>query len=273
MNKVVEKLCNAELEEPRDWELGDFHVALYTQKKRDHDANQDSIGLMSDGEGVTIIAVADGVGGHAQGDVASKIAIEQVLSTVEKAAPSASYQAEILKAFEKANRKVLELNSGAATTLIVMELTKEWVRYYCAGDSALEVLGGRGKTKYRSVGHSSLDLAVEAGLVESHDAPVESDLRNTITNMVGSKDMRIEMGARYYLDSQDVVVMGSDGLFDNVITDEVLTGVKAKDSLKVCQALAADAQRQMYHPEQADADRYSKPDDISIAVAMRSRTG
>ncbi len=269
MSLVVEKFCNVHMNEPIEYKTDDFSVAVFTQKKREHDQNEDSLGVVIQGGGNSIVAVADGVGGHKQGEVASMIAIDEIIKAVGQEAPKDCYQSQILHAFDQANLRILGLNNGAGTTLIVMELTPEWVRYYCAGDSAVEVVGGKGKKKYRSIGHSSFDLAIEAGIIDESkkQTNINPELRNTITNVVGAKDMRIEIGSKHRLDDRDVIVMGSDGLFDNVMTDKVLQKIRSKTPLKVCLSLVEAANHQMYQSEPSES--YSKPDDLSLIVAMR----
>src|SRR5690606_1302100 len=100
----------------------------------------------------------------------------------------------ILDAVEEANSNVLSLNRGAATTLAIAEIVGRQLRGYHVGDSELIGVGQRGRIKLRVVPHSPTGFAVEAGLMDEAEA-VQHDQRHVLFNVIGSPDMRIEIGA------------------------------------------------------------------------------
>ena len=77
-----------------------------------------------------LVAVADGVGGQQAGDEAARIAIESIAGTVQKKQAHQSMRDSILDGIEQANRRVLAMGSGAATTVVVAELQQDQLRTY-----------------------------------------------------------------------------------------------------------------------------------------------
>src|SRR5690606_21165029 len=110
-----------------------------------------------------------------------------------RADESASLRPAILDAIEEANRAVIDLARGAATTLVVAEIVARRLRSYHVGDSELFAVGQRGRIKRRVVPHSPTGFAVEAGLMDEDEA-VQHDQRHVLFNAIGAEDMRVEIG-------------------------------------------------------------------------------
>ena len=111
-------------------------------------ANEDAAAVIPLDERSAVIVVADGLGGAASGDQASRLAVEALIRSVEHVGPdSEELRTAILNGFEQANRDVQTLGGGAATTLAVVEIHDGAVRPYHVGDSAILVTGQRGRVK------------------------------------------------------------------------------------------------------------------------------
>ncbi len=85
------------------------------------------------------------------------------------------------------------------------------LRCYHVGDSELLAVGQRGRIKQRVVPHSPTGFAVEAGLLDEDEA-VRHDQRHVLFNVIGSLDMRVEVGPALELAARDTVLLASDGL-------------------------------------------------------------
>jgi len=266
VTKTKDVFFNEDMEELAEFTNGDYSLAGITCKNRNNDHNEDSFGIFKPSKSVTVIAVADGAGGHNNGEEASKTTIIELQKILSNTREKNSYRSEILDAFDRANDVIIEKLNGAATTLLVVELHSDWFKYYCAGDSAVEVVGGKGKQKFRSVGHSSFDMVLEAG-VDMSEVEDEADLRNTITNCVGSTSMRVEVGPKFTLDPRDVIVVGSDGLFDNVDLNTYVNTISRSNVKSVCKDLLDRSLEKMYKPDNNDG--YSKPDDVTIVTIKK----
>ena len=197
--------------------------ALRTSKP----TNEDSAAIIQLGDDSFVLAVADGVGGSVAGREASNAAV-RTLSRVLTKLPDETPQLRpaILDAVEEANKTVLGLARGAATTLVVAQLDATRLRSYHVGDSELLAVGQRGRIKQRVVPHSPTGFAVEAGLLDEDEA-VQHDQRHVLFNVIGSSDMRVEVGPALQLAVRDTVLLASDGLFDNLFIDEIVDTIRS----------------------------------------------
>ena len=92
--------------------------------------------------------------------------------------------------------------------------------------------------------------------------------RHLVLNAVGSPDMRIEMGAHIDLAPLDTVLVASDGLFDNLRTEEIVECIRKGPLVEGVAKLAADAHERMTQPK---ANAPSKPDDLTV-IAFRMKS-
>jgi serine/threonine protein phosphatase PrpC len=150
----------------------------------------------------------------------------------------------ILDAMEAANKTVLGLARGAATTLVVAQLDATRLRSYHVGDSELLAVGQRGRIKQRVVPHSPTGFAVEAGLLDEDEA-VQHDQRHVLFNVIGSSDMRVEVGPALQLAARDTVLLASDGLFDNLYIDEIVDTIRSGPLVAAADRLVERVQARM----------------------------
>jgi serine/threonine protein phosphatase PrpC len=239
-------------------------AAAYTARCPDREGPNEDVGAVIPLDQTrAILAVADGMGGPPGGAQAASIAIDALIATVQKAAADgADLRALVLNGFETANDRLLELGVGSGTTLAVVELDGGTVRSYHAGDSVILIVGQRGKIKLQTVAHSPVGYAVEAGLLDAAEAIHHED-RHIVSNIVGSPEMRIEIGPSLTLAPRDTIILGSDGLFDNLHVEEVVQIVRKGPLPEAAQALADLARQRMLRPESGQP---SKPDDLTFIV-------
>jgi len=230
-------------------------------------ANEDAAGSIDLGGGCGVLALADGLGGQPAGARASRVAVETVLSAVGAAAAVQGHLREaILNGFETANERIRGMGVGAGTTLAVVELRGAAARTYHVGDSEILVVGQRGRVRLQTVSHSPTGYGVHAGLIDQREALGHQE-RHLLSNLVGSAEMRIEIGPVLQLRPRDVVLLGSDGLFDNVHVEEIVETVRRGRLLRGGTALARHGAERMAgtQPEQP-----SKPDDLTFLLFRRS---
>lgn len=226
--------------------------------------NEDAAAVVSGSPASTLLAVADGFGGGPAGERASHLAISEVASGAERVpSDEKSLRASILDGFEAANRKILELGIGAATTLATVGIENGVVRPFHSGDSSILLLGGRGKIKWQSVAHSPAGYALASGWVGEREARDHEEAQ-VVSNYLGSTEMRIEIGPELRLAPRDTILVASDGLTDNLSLDEVSNELSGgRPLLEAVGALARRARRRMDSPR-------GKPDDLTL-VAFRPR--
>jgi serine/threonine protein phosphatase PrpC len=225
--------------------------------------NEDAAAVIPVADGSLVLAVADGVGGTPAGREASNLAVSTLASALGGLpAETVQLRPAILDALEETNRAVLELGRGAATTLVVAQIDALGMRCYHVGDSELLVVGQRGRIKQRIVPHSPTGFAVEAGLLDEDEA-IQHEQRHVLFNVVGSPDMRVEVGAAAKLAPRDTLLLASDGLFDNLFLDEIVDSIRKGPLERAADTLVERARRRM---EGVVADRPCKPDDLTIVL-------
>jgi serine/threonine protein phosphatase PrpC len=230
-------------------EAGRASVFSTSSPASDDRANQDSALSMVAGDAV-VLAVADGAGGLPAGGRASRLAIECLEAAIDGS--TKELRSRILDGFDDANRAVLDLGLGAGTTLVAVEIRGSVLRTYHVGDSQALVVGQRGKRKKVTLAHGPVGYQVEAGVLDHSEAMHHEDLA-VVTNLVGTADMRIELGAPLELAPLDTVVLGSDGLFDNltldVITDIVKSGPLEEVATELVRRCLARMSSDKGHPD------------------------
>ncbi|MCB9881888.1 MAG: serine/threonine-protein phosphatase [Planctomycetes bacterium] len=249
-------------------EIGNGHVVVLSRRSPAKETENEDAALVLPLEGDrAVLAVADGMGGLPAGGEASRIALTQlaeVVATREK--EGGELRHAILDGFDQANRAVLAMGVGAATTLAVVEIMGSTMRSYHVGDSAIVLVGQRGKLKHQSVAHSPVGYAIEAGVIDEEEA-IDHDERHVVSNAVGDTEMRLEIGPVLVMAPRDTLVIASDGLFDNLRTREICDAVRVGPILRCGQRLAqASAQRM----GGTDAEHPSKPDDLTFLLFRRA---
>ena len=225
--------------------------------------NEDAAGVFCVDSRRGILVVADGMGGAAAGERASAEAIGALRRALRRGgADGEELRSHLLDAFEDANQRILALGIGAATTLCVGELDGTCLRIYHAGDSAALVVGQRGRIKLQTIAHSPVGYAVESGLIDEADALHHGE-RHIVSNVIGSREMRIEIGSRIRLAPRDSALIASDGLFDNVSLDEITASIRFGPIQEAALRLAEIAVQRMQSPR---AGEPSKSDDLSFVL-------
>jgi serine/threonine protein phosphatase PrpC len=265
-------LIEAQLANVASFEFQGGTAAVFTNRSPQKETpNEDVAALWPVGPSSGVLAVADGLGGHAGGERASRLAIETIQKSLQESAASRAdatepvdLRAGILNGIEAANEAVRELGTGAATTLALVEIQDGIIRPYHVGDSAILVTGQRGKVKLQTIPHSPIGYAVEAGLMEEEEA-IHHESRHVISNVIGSDQMRIEIGPPTQLAPRDTLLLASDGLFDNLLPDEIVETIRSGPLDEALGTLVQTAQERMAGPT---GDAPSKPDDLTV-IAFR----
>jgi serine/threonine protein phosphatase PrpC len=228
---AVEIVAGAERLEPRAQPFLQGRVALFSVRAPEKASiNEDAAALISIDDRNGLIVIADGLGGHADGALASRMAIDELIDATRDVMDSGGALREaVLQGIDAANQAIMALGNGAATTLAVTEITDAGMRTYHVGDSSILVTGQRGLLKQQTIQHSPIGHAVESGLLDEAGA-MQSEERHLVSNVVGSTDMRVELGPLRKLAVFDTVVMASDGLADNLMIEEII-GIVRKGPL------------------------------------------
>lgn len=171
-----------------------------------------------------LFAVADGMGGHAAGEIASQVAIETLArhyaaSDAENLA--AVLQQSVAAASEAVYRRSRELGVDMmGTTLVCAAVRDDQVYIAHAGDSRAYLL--RGETlQALTQDHSLVGEQVRQGLLTEDEAR-ESDLRGIVTRALGMKPRVLaDITGPLTLRADDVILLCSDGVCGYVPEDQM----------------------------------------------------
>ncbi len=228
------------------------HVAV-TDVGRKRKGNEDSLFVNPEQK---LFVVADGMGGHAAGEVASKVAVDSINEFVcltsgdeEITWPfglddNISYDGNRLKtAVRYAHRKVLEATreradyEGMATTVAAVLVDGSQANLAHVGDSRV-YLHHAGELSQLTSDHSWVNEQIQSGII-SADQARSHPLRNVVTRALGGKaDLQVDMQL-HAMESGDTLLLCSDGLTTMLPDDEInqVLNEAAGDVKKAAQAL------------------------------------
>ncbi len=225
--------------------------------------NEDAAGVFLLGEDAIVLVVADGAGGLRGGELASDMALKEFAAELEAVVTDGGpVRNAVLNGIEAANRAVCDLAIGAATTLAAVEIEGGRARTYHVGDSGVLVTGQRGKLKHSTTAHSPTGYAVEAGVLDEEQA-LHHEERHLVSNVIGAPDMHIELGPALVLSPRDTVLVASDGLLDNLRTEELVEFARRGPLARAARSLAQRASERMEHD---GGEAPSKPDDLTLLL-------
>lgn len=203
--------------------------------------NEDTI-FISDNTGFlkNLFIVADGMGGHNAGEIASHDAIEQFNSFIKKQTALGHSRHDILdlliEAVNYCNLKIFEKSGGEAelsgmgTTMTVAVIFENKLYVTHVGDSRLYIFRNN-KLRQVTKDHSFVMEMVKQGKMTKEEAAVHPN-RNIITRAVGtSKKIEIDTVIET-LEKDDVILMCSDGL-SAMVCDADIEKILNKDDLSL----------------------------------------
>jgi len=202
--------------------------------------------------GRTVFAVADGLGGHQGGEVASAMAVEPLAALDGRAFADADEAAEALTAaIRAANQAILQRGRsdpelwGMGTTVTAAAVAHDRVLQLAhVGDSRAYLLRKGAPLRQLTTDHTVVAEAVERGLLTRQQAAIHPQ-RGVVTRAVGlDPDVLVDLPEPLELEPGDQVLLCSDGLTE-VVDDEQIAGVLAEqvDGGDACGTLIAAANR------------------------------
>lgn len=209
------------------WEIAsESTVGLSPQRLH----NEDSYGItQSDYEtsGILVLAaLADGMGGLAQGEVASRLAVKTVIDGLSGQLENIQNNREgwLVSLVEQANAVVSEKvqNGGTTLSLVLLESRKMSIAH--VGDSRIYFVRDR-EIRQLSEDHSLVALLVASGQISEAESQQHPD-RNVLTKSLGAKK-RLSQGyvqtvTDIELQDGDVILLCSDGVWDLVNDQELM---------------------------------------------------
>ena len=184
--------------------------------------------------------VADGMGGHAKGDIASQMIVD-AMTRLHEGTNLCRYLDDIEDRMLEVNRKLIEKANASAkqatigSTVVMMLAYDKYCIYIWAGDSRLYRLRD-GMLRQITTDHSQVELYVEQGMISREEA-LDHPHGNMITRAIGATeqlflDMDIQEMA-----SNDRYLLCSDGLTKHIPDPEIQDLLQEGDSEEVCKTL------------------------------------
>lgn len=261
-------VCDGNMQAPKYELLETGSVAIFSQRSREKESpNEDSAVVIPLGNRGVVLAVADGVGGMPDGQHASRVALETLVETIGNARETTRLRISILDAIEKANRRILAMKAGA-TTLAIAQIVDHRLRTYHVGDSEVILVGGGGVLKLQTLSHGPVAYGVHCGLIDPIEA-MAHESRNLVSNVVGDREMRIEIGPTRRLAVRDVVMLCSDGITDNLTVSEVADRISGKPIEAAAESIVEGLQKR----REQNGDGVFKEDDATFLIYRRNRAG
>ncbi len=214
----------------------DYYYLTDPGKVRTH--NEDSVIIVKNDMGEYLLAVADGMGGHKGGEIASSIAISHIgkrfkeLSSIGTKEDAISWiKAEV----SESNRLIYKYteenpeSAGMGTTLVLAVLTKEFLLFGNIGDSSGYVYKDKMIHKITN-DHTLVNLLVKSGELTPEEAK-DHPRKNVLMRALGAST-KVEMDIFDVETNIDGIFLCSDGLTNMLDNNQIAKVLSEKISIE-----------------------------------------
>ena len=199
---------------------------------RDH--NEDSVIIIKNSDDAILMAVADGMGGHRAGEVASSIAISCLSARFRESffkMKKASAVEWIKDCYDEINSRIFKYteenpeSAGMGTTLVMAIITKEYILFGNTGDSSGFIMKDK-KLRKVTYDHKYVNCLIERGEITKEEA-INHPKRNILMHALGISDP-IKVDAFDCSMDVDEILLCSDGL-TTMLSEEQIEKVLLED--------------------------------------------
>lgn len=206
-----------------------------TGRVRSH--NEDSVTIVKNASGEHLMIVADGMGGHRAGEIASSMVVTQIgtrfsnLSTIGSKMDAVKWLKENV---DEVNASILKYGEehpesmGLGTTVVMALLTKEFLIFVNIGDSSGYVLKNKVLHKITKE-HTLVNFLVETGELTPEEA-INHPKKNVLMKALGASEKQ-ELDIFDVDPNVDTILLVTDGL-TNMLTMDQVEKVLNDDELK-----------------------------------------
>lgn len=202
-------------------------------KVRTH--NEDSVVILTNKNGESLMIVADGMGGHRSGEIASSIVVSHVgksFSDKESLGTKEEAKEWMKTVISESNVLIYKYtidnpdSMGMGTTIVMSLVSKEFLLFGNIGDSSGYVLKNNHLHKI-TIDHTLVNLLVKSGELTEEEAR-EHPRRNVLMRALGT-NMSVEMDIFDVETDVDGILLCSDGL-TNMLKDDQITKVLLEET-------------------------------------------
>lgn len=203
-----------------------MEISILTDVGQRRTNNQDYANQYKNKAGKSMVFLADGMGGHRAGNIASEMAVTDLgaawvateISTINEVR---EWFAENL---EKENQQIHligqdEEHKGMGTTLEAVAVIDDQVLFAHVGDSRIGLVRN-GEYHQLTSDHSLVNALLKAGQITEEEA-AHHPQRNIITQSIGQKDELQPDFGMVTVEAEDFIVINSDGLTNMISGDEI----------------------------------------------------
>ncbi|MDQ0478996.1 protein phosphatase [Hathewaya limosa] len=203
--------------------------------------NEDSVGYFED-LNLRFYVVADGMGGHNAGEVASTLAVENVMNYFKQVDTKCDFKGALVNSIDKANKHVYTLSiekdkyKGMGTTITVCLIYKNKAYIAHVGDSSCIIVKKNKTIEKITKDHSLVQELIDSGSITREEA-INHPNKNIITRALGtSENINVDV---YEFDVDDVyrILLCTDGLTNVVSLEEILEYTLSYTEEEVCKRL------------------------------------
>jgi serine/threonine protein phosphatase PrpC len=197
--------------------------------------NEDRLGCWQR-EGALLLAVADGMGGHAHGEVAAQIAVDHLGQAFANAArPTVAAPEQFLSgAIRQAHAQILEqaqrrnLGDTPRTTIVACLVQDGRAWWTHVGDSRLYLIR-KGRVATRTRDHTYVQQLVDSGKIREEAAENHPDRNRVMRCLGGPQAPEIDQPQSIALENDDVLLLCSDGLWGPLTQRQILIGLIGRE--------------------------------------------
>jgi serine/threonine protein phosphatase PrpC len=212
--------------------------------------NQDRAGHWSTAEAVLLV-LADGMGGHAHGEVAAELVMRHIAAAFRRDARPrlADPDLFLFRAVGRSHGMLLReaanlgLPDTPRTTVVACVVQDGRAYWSHVGDSRLYLLR-KGEVLVRTRDHTLVQQLVDEGRLQSDDMSSHPERNRLLQCLGGVNTPRIQPTAHALLDKDDVLLLCSDGLWGTLTGRQILEGFAGAPLAEAVPRLAALAEAQ-----------------------------
>ena len=226
-----------------------MRFTIYQESRQGGRANNEDRTTYCYSRDALMMAVADGMGGHPDGEVAAQYAIQTLADTFQREArPVLADPFRFLqKSMTNAHHAILDyaarhqLKDTPRTTCVACVVQDNVAYWAHAGDSRLYLMRN-GRIIAQTKDHSRIRLLVEEGMISEAQAAVHPD-RNKIYSCLGSPTSpEIEFSRKTPLEHGDILLLCTDGLWGVTSGEMMAVALKGTNLLQAVPMLLSQSE-------------------------------
>jgi serine/threonine protein phosphatase PrpC len=216
----------------------------------DREGNEDRVGY-SYGRDALLMVIADGMGGHQEGEVAAEIAVQEITRRFQQEARASKVRRPfdfLVSSIQGAHRAIVahadqhNLLECPRTTCVACVVQNGYAYFAHAGDSRLYVLR-RGSLVAATQDHSKVQQMIDAGQLSAEQAARHPDRNKIFSCLGGVVPPHIDLGREVRLESGDTVLLSTDGFWSQIPATIVAQMLAKQKLTALLPGLLVEAQR------------------------------